>query len=218
MWRMISVRIVEKTIPVNFSKYLSTSNVLFKSHYDVLGLTPKATQSDIKAAYYKLSMIYHPDKNKESSASSTFRDITTAYEVLGNYKLRKLYDRGLLHTPGVEATDDYEHPEAKFYQSRASRHSAPAHSGKTPIYDFDEWARRHYGQSFAKRAEAKLRWEAGGKKRPVIKGEVQSEVMVFLILFVFAPFIVFSYTLSEAYDVDRTQDLAPKRSGNSLES
>lgn len=34
-----------------------------KSHYDVLGLTPKATQSDIKSAYYKLSKIHHPDKS-----------------------------------------------------------------------------------------------------------------------------------------------------------
>lgn len=34
------------------------------SHYDVLGVTPKATQSDIKSAYYKLSKLYHPDTSK----------------------------------------------------------------------------------------------------------------------------------------------------------
>lgn len=66
-----------------------------QNHYDALGVTPKATQSDIKTAYYKLSMLYHPDKNKNSDvAAQKFRSITSAYEVLGNFKLRRLYDRG----------------------------------------------------------------------------------------------------------------------------
>lgn len=47
--------------------------------YSVLGLTPKATQSDIKKAYYKLSMQHHPDKNKGSEeAGQKFREITEA--------------------------------------------------------------------------------------------------------------------------------------------
>lgn len=73
----------------------STANILLKSHYDALGITPKATHTDIKTAYYKLSMLYHPDKNKGSAdASKKFQDISAAYEVLGNFKLRKLYDKG----------------------------------------------------------------------------------------------------------------------------
>jgi DnaJ-class molecular chaperone len=40
-------------------------------------------------------MVYHPDKNKDSEeAAQKFRDITEAYEVLGNVNSRKLYDRG----------------------------------------------------------------------------------------------------------------------------
>lgn len=70
---------------------------LAKSHYDILGISAKSTQSDIKAAYYRLSMIYHPDKNEGCPiAAEKFRDITTAYEVLGNFKLRRLYDKGIL--------------------------------------------------------------------------------------------------------------------------
>lgn len=73
----------------------STTSILFRNHYEALGITPKATQTDIKSAYYKLSMRYHPDKNKGSTdASKKFQDITAAYEVLGNFKLRKLYDKG----------------------------------------------------------------------------------------------------------------------------
>lgn len=78
---------------VNFS----TGNCLRKkSHYDVLGLTPKANMVDIKSAYYDLSKVYHPDRNDGSPESAQkFRDITEAYEILGNYKLRRLYDKGL---------------------------------------------------------------------------------------------------------------------------
>lgn len=76
---------------------ISTSRELCKSHYTVLGITSKATQTDVKSAYYKMSMIYHPDKNTGSSeAAEKFRDITAAYEILSNYRLRRLYDKGLL--------------------------------------------------------------------------------------------------------------------------
>lgn len=66
-----------------------------KNHYSSLGVSVKATQSDIKSAYYKLSMMYHPDKNKESGAEEKFRDITEAYEILSNVTTRKNYDRGI---------------------------------------------------------------------------------------------------------------------------
>lgn len=75
---------------------LSTSAVLLEStYYDALGISRASTQNEIKAAYYKLSMLYHPDKNDGSeSAAKKFRQITQAYEVLSNYKMRKLYDKG----------------------------------------------------------------------------------------------------------------------------
>lgn len=75
---------------------VSRDQNVHQNHYDALGITPKATQSDVKTAYYKLSMIYHPDKNKGcNDAADRFRSITAAYEVLSNYRLRRLYDKGL---------------------------------------------------------------------------------------------------------------------------
>lgn len=80
---------------VNHARSISTGAVNRATHYDVLGITPKATQGEVKAAYYRLSMQYHPDKNQGSeSAALKFREITQAYEVLGNFRLRKLYDKG----------------------------------------------------------------------------------------------------------------------------
>ena len=55
------------------------------NHYRVLGLTPKATQNEIKDAYYNLTKLFHPDVNDDKSVDAVekFRQITSAYEVLG---------------------------------------------------------------------------------------------------------------------------------------
>lgn len=85
----------QKIINQTIRKLSNTSGLFAKNHYNSLGITSKATQADVKGAYYKLSMIYHPDKNEGSSdAAQKFRDISEAYEVLGNIRLRRLYDKG----------------------------------------------------------------------------------------------------------------------------
>ena len=68
-----------------------------KDLYSVLGVSPSATQQQVKEAFYELSMKYHPDRNMGSSeAHQKFTDLTEAYSVLGQYQLRKKYDKGLL--------------------------------------------------------------------------------------------------------------------------
>lgn len=76
-------------------KFSTSSSKAAKSHYDSLGITPAATQAQVKTAYYNLSKVYHPDRNDGSETSSRkFREVTAAYEVLGNVNLRKMYDKG----------------------------------------------------------------------------------------------------------------------------
>ena len=55
-------------------------------HYDVLGLTFKATDVEIKAAHRKLALKWHPDRNhgNEDEATVVYRRIQEAYEVLSN--------------------------------------------------------------------------------------------------------------------------------------
>lgn len=77
LYRVLAVGTAGRSL----ERYIFTSSVqnAKANLYSVLGLTPKATQSDIKKAYYKLSMQYHPDKNQGSDLAATkFREITEA--------------------------------------------------------------------------------------------------------------------------------------------
>ncbi|XP_039263045.1 dnaJ homolog subfamily B member 13-like [Styela clava] len=62
-------------------------------YYSVLGVTRNATDSDIKKAYRKLALKFHPDKNKEPGASEKFKQIAEAYDVLADNKKRATYDQ-----------------------------------------------------------------------------------------------------------------------------
>jgi molecular chaperone DnaJ len=63
-------------------------------HYKTLGVDRKASQEEIKKAYRKLARQYHPDTNKEAGAEERFKQISEAYDVLGDPEKRKRYDRG----------------------------------------------------------------------------------------------------------------------------
>ena len=63
-------------------------------HYKTLGVDRKASQEEIKKAYRKLARKYHPDTNKDSGAEEHFKEISEAYDVLGDPEKRKRYDRG----------------------------------------------------------------------------------------------------------------------------
>jgi len=64
-----------------------------KNYYDILGVSKESTNEEIKKAYRKLAMKYHPDKNKWDKASEEkFKEIQEAYNVLWNEESRKKYD------------------------------------------------------------------------------------------------------------------------------
>ncbi|VDN09592.1 unnamed protein product [Dibothriocephalus latus] len=74
----------------------SASTAKVENLYKVLRLSPEATQREIKEAFYSLSKLYHPDRSSSSEASTKFKEISGAYEILGDPAKRMDYDRGLV--------------------------------------------------------------------------------------------------------------------------
>ncbi|WP_412031322.1 molecular chaperone DnaJ [Metamycoplasma buccale] len=64
-----------------------------RDYYEILGISKDATEKDIKSAYRKLAMQYHPDRNKAPDAEEKFKEISEAYEVLSDPDKRAKYDK-----------------------------------------------------------------------------------------------------------------------------
>jgi hypothetical protein len=79
-----------------------------KDYYYTLKLTSDASASEIKNAYRKLALEYHPDHHQEDpDAEEKFKKISEAYSILGDVQKRKEYD--LMHNPHSTTSDVYNH-------------------------------------------------------------------------------------------------------------
>ena len=128
-------------------------------YYDILRVSPSATQAQIKTAYYKQSFIYHPDKNPEDKeATVRFSKISEAYAVLGNISLRKKYDRGILSQSDLSGRPSSKETPSRStgspHQYRARRFSQAG--GKT-MFDFDAFYQAHYGEQLQREKDMRAR-------------------------------------------------------------
>lgn len=72
-----------------------------KNLYDVLGVSKNASEAEIKSAYRKLARKYHPDLNKDDkNAADKFKEISNAYDIIGNAEKRQKYDNNEIDEDG----------------------------------------------------------------------------------------------------------------------
>jgi DnaJ-class molecular chaperone len=66
-----------------------------KDFYSTLGVSRDASLDDIKKAYKKLALKWHPDRNRDNKeiAEEKFKEVTEAYEILSNSEKKKIYDQ-----------------------------------------------------------------------------------------------------------------------------
>jgi curved DNA-binding protein len=88
----------------------------FKDYYQILGIKENAELKDIKKAYRKLALKFHPDMNAEQGAEENFKEVAEAYEVLKDSERRAEYDE--LRKYGGASPDDFQPPPG--WQSGAS--------------------------------------------------------------------------------------------------
>ena len=91
-----------------------------KDYYSILGIPPSASETEIKRAFRRLAVIYHPDKNSAAEAKPIFQEINEAYDVLGDREKRASYDA------------HRENPFAGIFTGEAPRHRDPAYRRPRP--------------------------------------------------------------------------------------
>lgn len=97
---MLSVRF---QFLIGFALFALALGAASRDFYKILEVKKTATQNEIKKAYRKLSLKYHPDKNPSEDAQNKFTEIGAAYGVLSDEEKRKIYDQG-----GEEAVSQQE--------------------------------------------------------------------------------------------------------------
>ncbi|OQR72685.1 dnaJsubfamily C member 5B isoform X1-like, partial [Tropilaelaps mercedesae] len=85
--------LVWRNAPSAFSEENSWSTETGLGLYEVLGLNKKATDTEIRRAYRRLALEYHPDRNKEVDAARKFRRVQYAQKVLLDPHKRQIYDK-----------------------------------------------------------------------------------------------------------------------------
>eukprot|EP00128_Syssomonas_multiformis_P010242 Colp12_sorted_trinity150504_noHs@28816 len=146
------------SLKIAYTSFRSLSSAARKriNHYDVLGVSPNATQADIKKAYYSLSLEHHPDTSRANHDPSKFSAITEAYAVLGNATSRRNYDREI--NIGV-ARGTYGGAEDARFRPMHDRDHYKQHQFN---YDFSQHHKAHYAMSaeMRERVRARSRQEA----------------------------------------------------------
>lgn len=123
---------------------------MFPNYYERLGLTKSATKEDIKRAYRKLALEYHPDKNKRPDAHEKFIEVNEAYLLLYDDEARAKYDREYEEYYYRVAEDSYPRWDEEERKDEPSEHYEQVFDD----IDLNKWAKnaKEQGAEYAEMA------------------------------------------------------------------
>lgn len=127
----------------------------FKDYYKILGIEKTASADEIKKAYRKLAVKYHPDKNPNNKlAEEKFKEVNEAYEVLGHEDKRKKYDELGTNWKDYQHTGGHQNAQGQGYgssewQGRGTNRSRQYTSGdQFEGGDFSDFFENIFGSRF----------------------------------------------------------------------
>lgn len=130
-----------------------------KDYYKILGIQQNATDEEIKKAYRKLALKFHPDKNSDPNAEEKFKEIGQAYEVLSDKKKRDIFDRygeeGLRPSAGSSGSNS----------SRTTFTSYTYGNGDGRAFEGDITPEEIFNMFFNGGSFTSRRWQSGGTTR-----------------------------------------------------
>lgn len=87
-----------------------------KNYYQILGVSRKASSEEIRKAYRKLALQYHPDRNQSKEAEAKFKEINEAHQVLSDRQKRLDYDNNISYGAQQQGTYYNNHHNAHNYE------------------------------------------------------------------------------------------------------
>lgn len=120
--------------PFKNNQYSCWLRIIFSTnmdYYQVLGVKKTANKDEIKKAYHKLALKYHPDKNTDKNTDQKFRSVNEAYETLKDDQKRQIYDR--FDLPLIERHNKSSHSRSNTHRSQHHRKDESFFSGKSDI-------------------------------------------------------------------------------------
>ncbi len=137
-----------------------------KDPYNVLGVAKTASDEEIRKAYRSLAKKYHPDLNVDNKkAEERFKEISLAYDILGDPEKRKKFDAGEIDATGAEQA------QRQYYRDYAGQDPRYAHSfyeGSSETDDLNDIFANFFGG----------RARAGGRSLPIPGQDVQYQLSI----------------------------------------
>ncbi|MDW0251984.1 MAG: DnaJ domain-containing protein [Nitrososphaeraceae archaeon] len=130
------------------------------NYYAILGVSQYAKYREIKAAYRRLALKYHPDRNSSPFSENTIKIINAAFEVLSDKDKRRLYDEKLVNNIIVHRKKE----ETKSHTSSSHASSSTAYSDSDYNNSHDNYDNTHLRKGKRNGLDVKSEGESSGRK------------------------------------------------------